>query len=57
MRLGEEDEEDIEAPANAARRRLQQLKEESLQKGDVSSSAVQGNAAEGLLELMNSGRQ
>jgi hypothetical protein len=42
--------------AEGAHQRLQRLKEQSYQTGNLSSSAVQGNAAVGLLELM-SGRR
>jgi hypothetical protein len=47
-RLGEHDESDIEQGAAAAHWRLQRLKEQSYR----ASSAVQGNAAVGLMELM-----
>jgi len=55
--LGEHDDEDIEEGAVAAHRRLQRMKEQSYEAGgDLTSSAVKGNAAFGLLELM-SGRR
>jgi hypothetical protein len=53
--LGEHDDADIEEGAVAAHRKLQQLKDQSY-RGDPTSSAVKGNAAFGLLELM-SGRR
>jgi hypothetical protein len=46
---------DAEA-AETARERLQRLKDESFQAGNMTTSAVKGNAAVGLLELM-SGRR
>jgi hypothetical protein len=56
QRLGEYDDADIEEGAAAAHRRLQQLKDQSYYAGDLTSSAIKGNAAVGLLELMNSRR-
>ncbi|KAF2029342.1 hypothetical protein EK21DRAFT_113071 [Setomelanomma holmii] len=55
-RLGEYDDADIEEGATAAHRRLQRLKDQSYYEGDLTSSAVKGNAAVGLLELMHSRR-
>lgn len=56
FRIGEHDDADIEHGADAAHRRLQQLKEQRYQQSDLTSSAVKGSAAEGLLELMTSRR-
>jgi hypothetical protein len=42
--------------AESARQRLQRLKDESFRAGSMTNSAVKGNAAVGLLELM-SGRR
>lgn len=50
-RLGEHDEEDIESGVNTAHQRLQHLKQQSYQESELNSSAVQGNAAKGLLKL------
>jgi hypothetical protein len=47
----EEDDDDADI-AGRAHQRLQRLKEQSYQAGNLSSSAVKGNAAVGLLELM-----
>tara|TARA_R110002003_G_scaffold27_6_gene1381 strand:+ start:8021 stop:8755 length:735 start_codon:yes stop_codon:yes gene_type:complete len=56
QRLGEHDDADIEEGAAAAHRRLQRLNDQSYYAGDLTSSAVKGNAAVGLLELMHSRR-
>jgi hypothetical protein len=37
--------------------RLQRLKGQAFQDSDLANNAVKGNAAEGLIELMNSGRR
>lgn len=55
-RLGEDDDVDIEEGAAAAHIRLQRMKDQSLPASDLTSIAVKGNAAFGLLELM-SGRR
>jgi hypothetical protein len=52
----EEDDDDDAHVAEGAHQRLQRLKEQSYQAGSPSNSAVKGNAAVGLLELM-SGRR
>jgi hypothetical protein len=51
--LGEHDDTDI---SETARDRLQRLKEDRFHTEDLSSNAVQGSAAVGLMELM-SGRR
>lgn len=56
IRMGEHDDEDIEARDMTPHQRLQRLKEQKYLEGDLTSSAVKGNAAKGLLELMNAGR-
>ena len=56
IRLGEHDDEDIEARTMTPHQRLQRLKEQKYVEGDLTSSAVKGNAAKGLLELMNGKR-
>ena len=53
IRMGEHDDEDIEARDMTPHQRLQRLKEQKYLEGDLTSSAVKGNAAKGLLELMN----
>ncbi|KAF2850161.1 hypothetical protein T440DRAFT_490050 [Plenodomus tracheiphilus IPT5] len=54
--MGEYDEADIDAREVSAHRRLQRLKEQQYLESDVTSSAVKGNAAKGLLELMHATR-
>lgn len=56
IRIGEQDDEDIDAKDITPHQRLQRLKEQSYLEGDLTSSAVKGNAAKGLLELMNARR-
>lgn len=56
IRIGEQDDEDIDAKNITPHQRLQRLKEQSYLEGDLTSSAVKGNAAKGLLELMNARR-
>ncbi|KAF1843102.1 uncharacterized protein K460DRAFT_407470 [Cucurbitaria berberidis CBS 394.84] len=56
IRMGEHDGEDIEARDMTPHQRLQRLKEQNYLEGDLTSSAVKGNAAKGLLQLMNGRR-
>lgn len=51
--MGEHDNADIDLTTHE---RLQRLKEQSYRDGEITSSAVKGNAAEGLLELMHARR-
>ncbi|KAI8936608.1 hypothetical protein NX059_007007 [Plenodomus lindquistii] len=55
--MGEYDDIDIDATREvSAHQRLQRLKEQQYLESDVTSSAVKGNAAKGLLELMHATR-
>lgn len=56
IRMGHGDEDDIEDAQVTPHQRLQRLKQQHYLESDLTSSAVKGNAAKGLLELMNAGR-
>ncbi|KAL6704112.1 hypothetical protein ACN47E_008775 [Coniothyrium glycines] len=53
IRMGEHDDADITGGTVTAHQRLQRLKEQQYRESELSSNVVKGNAAAGLLELMN----